>query len=211
MAMAAAEPSPAAVITWARGLTALPAAQTPGTLVRPVGSTTTQPSAWVSQPSSVSRRGVGDEGGPDEDGVAAYDLTGVELDAREPVALDCETGDAADDDPDGPGQQLLPLARGQRRRLVEVDDVVGPLPHDQGVLDGLRGATDDTEPLVADLVAVAVGAVQHVPAPALGQARDGRAPASLSPVVTRTRRAAEQVAVAEPHLECARPASGGSR
>ena len=37
MAMAAAEPSPAAVITWARGLATLPATQTPGTLVRPVG------------------------------------------------------------------------------------------------------------------------------------------------------------------------------
>jgi hypothetical protein len=35
MAMAATEPSPTAVMTWARGLTTLPAAHTPGTLVRP--------------------------------------------------------------------------------------------------------------------------------------------------------------------------------
>jgi hypothetical protein len=36
--MAAAEPAPAAVMTWARGSTTLPAAQTPGTLVAPVVS-----------------------------------------------------------------------------------------------------------------------------------------------------------------------------
>ena len=39
IAIAAAEPSPAAVITWARGSATLPAAQTPETLVRPVAST----------------------------------------------------------------------------------------------------------------------------------------------------------------------------
>ena len=54
-AMAAAEPAPAAVMTWARGSTMLPAAQTPGTLVRPVASTMTQPSLSTSQPSSTSR------------------------------------------------------------------------------------------------------------------------------------------------------------
>ena len=43
MAMAAADPSPAAVMTWARGLATLPATQTPGTLVRPVASVTDPP------------------------------------------------------------------------------------------------------------------------------------------------------------------------
>jgi hypothetical protein len=57
MAMAAAEPSAAAVITWARGLTAFPAAQTPEMLVRPVASTATQPLSWVAQPRSSSVRG----------------------------------------------------------------------------------------------------------------------------------------------------------
>jgi hypothetical protein len=37
MAMAAADPSPAAVMSCARGLATLPATQTPDTLVRPVG------------------------------------------------------------------------------------------------------------------------------------------------------------------------------
>ena len=45
MAIAAAEPAPAAVTTWARGSTALPAPQTPGVLVRPVRSTTAKPAS----------------------------------------------------------------------------------------------------------------------------------------------------------------------
>src|SRR4051794_18166690 len=40
MAMAAADPAPAEVMTWARGSAALPATQTPVTLVLPVRSTT---------------------------------------------------------------------------------------------------------------------------------------------------------------------------
>ena len=55
MAIAAAEPMAAAVSTWARGLATLPAAQTPGTLVRPEGSVITQPSSSLSQPRPVSR------------------------------------------------------------------------------------------------------------------------------------------------------------
>src|SRR5215218_6752261 len=50
IAMAAADPSPAAVMTWARGLAALPATQTPATLVRPVGSVVTHPCSSMSQP-----------------------------------------------------------------------------------------------------------------------------------------------------------------
>ncbi|MFI7701494.1 hypothetical protein [Nonomuraea sp. NPDC049480] len=42
MAKAAADPMPAAVMTWARGSMTLPAAQTPAMLVRPVRSVGTQ-------------------------------------------------------------------------------------------------------------------------------------------------------------------------
>ena len=45
MAIAVVDPAPAAVITWARGSAAFPAAHTPGVLVRPVGSTIGKP-AW---------------------------------------------------------------------------------------------------------------------------------------------------------------------
>ena len=51
----------------------------------------------------------------------------------------------------------------------EEDDVVGPLAHEQGVLDGVRRAAEDAERLVAHLVAVAVGAVEQVASPPLAQ------------------------------------------
>ena len=56
-AMAAAEPSPAAVITCARGLAALPATNA-GTLVRPVASICTNPSSSISQPQCVDEAGA---------------------------------------------------------------------------------------------------------------------------------------------------------
>ncbi len=58
------------------------------------------------------------------------------------------------------------------RRVDEEDDVVGPLPEQERVLDGVGRAAEHAEPLVADLVAVAVGAVQQVAAPALADAGD---------------------------------------
>lgn len=54
MAMAAADPWPAAVMTWARGSAALPAAQTPRTPVRPVRSVVGNPASSISQPRFVS-------------------------------------------------------------------------------------------------------------------------------------------------------------
>ena len=51
---------------------------------------------------------------------------------------------------------------------------MGPLAHDLGVADGAGSAAEDAELSVADLVAVAVGAVQDVAGPPLAQARDVR-------------------------------------
>ena len=116
MAIAAAEPSPAAVMTWARGLAALPATHTPGTLVRPVPSATTQPLSSVAQPRSVSRSSFGTNAGPHEHGGAAYDVSGLELDTGEPVVLDDEAGDGLLDDADGAGDQPLALVRRERGR-----------------------------------------------------------------------------------------------
>jgi hypothetical protein len=55
IAIAAADPAPAEVITWARGSTTLSAAQPPEALVRPVASTVTKPVALTSQPRPASR------------------------------------------------------------------------------------------------------------------------------------------------------------
>jgi hypothetical protein len=49
---------------------------------------------------------------------------------------------------------------------------MGPLPDDLGVAHGAGGAADDAELVVADLVAVAVGAVQDVTCPPIGKAGD---------------------------------------
>ena len=172
MAIAAAEPSPAAVITWARGFDGVaghPDAGDAGAAGR-VGD---DPAVVAAVAAELGEQvGVGHERRADEDGVAAHDAAVVELDAREPVVLDDEPRDRPLDDPDGPGEQLLALERGEGAGVVEVDDVAGPLPDDQGVLHGLRGAAEHAEALVADLVAVAVRAVQQVATPALADARE---------------------------------------
>jgi len=80
-------------MTCARGLTALPAAQTPGTLVRPVPSVMTQPVSEVAQPSSVSRVSFGSKLAADEHRSPSHDLAGHELDPGQAVVLDGEAGD----------------------------------------------------------------------------------------------------------------------
>ncbi len=101
MAMAAAEPAPAEVMTWARGSTTLPAAQTPATLVRPVPSTMTKP-AWSSSHPKPGKQavGVGDVAGSDEHGRASDHPTVGELDTGQLVGLDHEPDDLAALDPD---------------------------------------------------------------------------------------------------------------
>ena len=66
----------------------------------------------------------------------------------------------------------LAFGRGQVAGVDEEDDVVGPLPHEQRVLDRAGLRAQDAEGLVADLPAVAVRAVQQVPAPPLADAGD---------------------------------------
>ena len=171
--MAAAEPAPAAVMTWARGSTTLPAAQTPGTLVRPVGSVVTQPSSSTSQPRPTSRWLFGTKRGGTNSASRGHDAAVGHLDAAQPVVVvDDELLDGAFDDADGAGDQLGPLGGGEEVGRGEVDEVVGPLADDLGVPDGARGAADDAEPAVADLVAVAVGAVQDVAGPPVAQPGD---------------------------------------
>ena len=49
---------------------------------------------------------------------------------------------------------------------------MGPLADDLGVADGARRAAENAEPPVADLVAVAVRAVQDVAGPPVAKTRD---------------------------------------
>ena len=129
-AMAAAEPAPAAVMTWARGSTTFPAAQTPGTLVRPVVSATTQPSSSTCAAEADEQAVVRDEAWRHEHRVPGDDAAVVQLDAAEAVVLDDEAGRPAFDDADGAGDQLGSLRGGEGVGWREVDHVVGPLADD---------------------------------------------------------------------------------
>ena len=139
MAMAAAEPSPAAVMTWARGLAALPATQTPGTLVRPVASATTQPALVDGAAEAGEQVVVGTNCGRTNTAVRGDDPAVVELDAGQAVVLDDEAGDRARRRRRSPrATSCSRCVGGQRRRSCgEEHDVVGPLPDQLRVLDGL--------------------------------------------------------------------------
>ena len=116
MAIAAAEPAPAAVITWARGSTTLPAAQTPGVLVRPVASTVAKP-AVVEFAAEVGEQAVGvrDVARPDEHR-GAWDHPAVgQLDAGQPVGVDHQPRDLAVDHPDAARLELARSTRSGRR------------------------------------------------------------------------------------------------
>ena len=93
-----------------------------------------------------------------------------QFDAVQVVVVDDEPGDGALDDADATGGQLLALLGAEGIAVWEQGDVGRPLPHQQGVLDGLRRAPQHPERLVADLVAMAVRAVEQVSSPSLADA-----------------------------------------
>ena len=116
MAMATADPSPAAVITCARGLAALPAAQTPGTLVRPAASARTSPSRRSSQPRAAARPSAcGLQRGAHEERVARDGAAVGELDRAQAVVGDDEALDRAVDDRDAAGFERRALVGGDAR------------------------------------------------------------------------------------------------
>ena len=210
MAMAAAEPSPAAVMTWARGLTAFPAAQAPGMLVPPVASTAT-PAVVVSRAAEVGeQRVVGDEPRSDEHGGSGNHLTGCQFDPGEAVVLDDEAGDRSVDDSDGAGGELLSLRRGEGIPVGEVDDVVGPLTDEVGMGERFWRTAEDAQGLFSDLVAVAVRAVEQISAPPFAHAGEVRG------IVAQTRGDQDTTAphsgpVVEPDVEAHPPGAGMGR
>ena len=68
--------------------------------------------------------------------------------------------------------QRRPLVGGERIGVGEEDDVVRPLPDQEGVLHCSRIRAEDAERLVANLPAVAVRAVQEIAPPPLADAGD---------------------------------------
>ena len=76
------------------------------------------------------------------------------------------------DDRDAAGVERRALAGRDGVRVREEDHVVGPLAQEVRVLDGPGAGAEHADRLVADLPAVAVGAVQEIAAPALAGAGD---------------------------------------
>jgi hypothetical protein len=113
---------------------------------------------------------VRDEAWPQEHRRASDDRAAAQLDALEPVVGDHEPGDRAVGDLDAPGGQLLAVRRAGGVGVREQDDVGRPLAHQLRVLDRLRRTPEHAERLVADLVAMAVRAVEQVPSPSLADA-----------------------------------------
>ena len=138
MAMAAADPSPAAVMTWARGLATLPATQTPGTLVRPVG-VGDDPAVLVEVAAETDQQVVvRDEPRRDEQRVRG---TPRPSSSSTPVSRSSSTDDPRRRRPRRcrwPGPRA---ARARSRCSVpagrEEHDVVGPLADDLRVADRL--------------------------------------------------------------------------
>ena len=173
MAMAAAEPSPAAVMTWARGLATLPAAQMPGTLVRPVASVT-HPAVLVevAQPEVGQQVVVRHEPRWHEHGRAGDDAAVVQLDTAQAVVVDDDPAYGALDDADRRAASSVrwrpvSMLTGAKNTTSSVHwRTICAYRTASGV------AADDAERLVPDLVSVAVRAVQHVTGPPLAQALD---------------------------------------
>ena len=117
---------------------------------------------------------VGNEARRDEQCVPGQDTAVTHLHAAQLVVVDDQLFDGALDDADGPGDQLVPVDGGETVRWGEVDDVMAPLADDLRVPDGARNPADDAELAVANLLSVAVRAVQDVPGPPLLQPGDVR-------------------------------------
>jgi hypothetical protein len=88
MAMAAAEPSPAAVMTFARGVDGVPCCPDAGD-AGTSGGVGDDPAVVVGGAAEAGQQAVvGQEPGPDEHCRSGYDPAGVELDAGQAVVLD---------------------------------------------------------------------------------------------------------------------------
>ena len=168
MAIAAADPAPAAVITCARGSAAFPAAHTPGGAGRagPVDGDEAGLVELAAEPRQQTIF-VRHDRWADEHGRPGDHLAVGERDPGEAIGFDHQPSDLPVDDPYPSGIELQALGVGQSVGVGEEDDVVGPLPHQLRVLDGAWVGAEDSDGLVADLPSVAVRAVQEISAPAL--------------------------------------------
>ena len=116
MAMAAADPSPAAVMSWPRGLATFPATHTPGTLGG-AGGVGHDPALLIEVASEAGQQiAVRHEPRRHEDRSTGDDPAVVQPHTREVVVLDDEPAYGTFDDADGAGHQLRTLSLRQACR-----------------------------------------------------------------------------------------------
>jgi hypothetical protein len=109
---------------------------------------------------------------PDEHRAPRDHSTVGELDSGQAVVLDHQPRDLAANDPQPACLELGLLCCGQVIGVDEERHVVGPLPHQQRMLDRARQGAENADRLVAHLPPVAIGAVQEIPPPPLADPRD---------------------------------------
>ena len=200
MAMAAADPSPAAVMTWARAFATLPGHPHAGDARQPVG-VGDRPSVHVEiAAESGEQIAVRDESRRHEQRVAGDGTVAVELDAAEAVVLDQDPQRASLGDGDPPSRSCWRSAADSVPAWRDVDEVIGPLADDLGISNCRGRAAQDAELPVSHLEAVTVGAVQT------SRAHRSRRPgmsgiSSCRPVATSSRRAAMERPVAQRDAE----------
>ena len=175
MAIAAADPAPAEVITWARGIDHVAGGPDPEG-AGPAGVVDDDEATLVDLAAQTGEQtiGVRHVAGPDEHGVSPNHLATAQLDTGQPVFLDLEPCHLAADDPNPASVQLDAFGRGQVIGVDEEDDVVRPLADEECVLDRAWQGAENADRLVSDLPPVAVRAVQQIPAPPLADPGDLR-------------------------------------
>ncbi len=152
MAIPTAEPSPAAVMTCARGLVALPAAHDAGNAGAPLGVGAHQAAGQqLAAEHRGGRAGVRAHRRADEDRIALEDATVGEPQRAQPVVGHDELVDDSLDDLDPAGVQRGALGQEDGVVVRDEDDVVAPLAQQVRVRDGLRARAQHADGPVADL------------------------------------------------------------
>ena len=162
MSIAAADPSPAAVTTCARGFARFPAAHRPPTEVRPVGPTSihgVSPFRTSPKPSSASSRGTMRGTINAQSRVEMAPLS-WRINER-PLRATPHTGDAVVHYSDPNCRKLIALVIGEVDTVEIEDDIVRIPSHECGLVDRHRCvcATNDRDALTGDFPPVTVRAM----------------------------------------------------
>jgi hypothetical protein len=170
IAIAAADPSPAAVITCAR-VARVPGGPDAGD-ARTAGGIDADEARLVDRTADCGDQGLvaRPKRRPAEDCGSWNRATVREPDGAQAIALDRELCHEAVDDRDLAGGERRALVRSEVVRVHEEGHVVRPLAEKVRVLDGPGPDAEHSDRLVANLPAVAVRAVEEVAAPALPRA-----------------------------------------